>query len=97
MSAFSLPVWVRILWVIQATVRDHESVAVLHCHDDAPSENRELTHAVSDTVITVSRTVEEKTVFEYLDVPKHRYGTPCKERMKVSITDTVNIDNSRGY
>lgn len=70
---------------------------MLHCHDDAPGGNREVTHGISDTVLTVSRNTKEKTVFEYLDIPKHRYGTPCKERMKVSITDTMNVDNSRGY
>lgn len=45
---------------LQSTVREHGCVAVLHCHDDAPGENREVTHTISDTVLTVSRATKRK-------------------------------------
>ncbi|MCU4744243.1 hypothetical protein [Natronoglomus mannanivorans] len=52
---------------------------------------------VSDTVVAIDRVVDGKSVSVFLDVPKHRYGEPLSERVKVSIGETVEVDNCLGY
>lgn len=85
-----------VLSTIESHVAAAETLVVLHAlRQSPPPAGRSRTHHVADTVFRLEPTPGDADSTTRLSVPKVRGGTPLREPVTLSLTDTVAVDPSR--
>lgn len=81
---------------VQTHMVNTNSIAILHCLTDPHvPENRPTTQHMADVVFHLETEANGSDLENRLSVPKFRGGRALDERLKLELSDKVDIDTSR--